>query len=370
MHPYPDLTLDDLAPYDVLSTLVWIVDFERGARVWVNLACLPLWRATSRDELLARPTAPPSATSRTRLDALRRRFDQGLRSIETWTIYPDDAPPFVAECRCSGVAFAARRGAPGRPSMLVEGRLQGPEHQDPLERRSVEALRFLGELVSLHAPTGEAVMRNPAAIRKLGDPADGDQFAAAFVDPAQAADARARVAAGAPFRGDTCLRTAEGPQWYETEVRPVLDPVTGKPALLVTQRDIAERRAHLQLLAAQADALHRLAAPVIRVGPGVLALPLIGALDRERVEVALAALLARTAGERVTRVVLDLTGAAAGDEQVAAGLLRIVRVLQLQGVAAVLSGIRPELAAAFVAAGHGLADVPVYQTLADALRAR
>ena len=51
------------------------------------------------------------------------------------------------------------------------------------------------------------------------------------------------------------------------------------------------------------------------------------------------------------------------------GLLRIVQVLRLQGVAPVLSGIRPELARAIVAAGLEL-TVPCFQTLEDALASR
>lgn len=367
MNATPTIAYEDLPSLDILLTPVWVVDFELGARTWVNLACLPLWQATSREALLARPTTPPSATSRIRLDALRRRFERGLHSFDRWTIYPDDASPFVADCKSSGVLVPPRRGEPPRLAMLIEARLLGPDEQDPLERRSVEALRYLGELVSFYADDGAALMRNPAAVRALGDPDTGDQFAAAFVDPEHAALARACITRGETFRADTLLHTEGGPQWFATEARAALDPVTGKPGLLVTQRDIRERRAHIERLAAQADALRTLGAPVIRIGPGVLALPLIGPLDHERLEVALTALLDHTAGERVTRVVIDLTGAAAIDATVAAGLLRLVRVLRLQGITPALSGIRPALARAIVDADLDLVGIPSYQTLADAL---
>ncbi|MBZ5711449.1 STAS domain-containing protein [Nannocystis pusilla] len=106
---------------------------------------------------------------------------------------------------------------------------------------------------------------------------------------------------------------------------------------------------------------------MIRVGARVLALPLIGALDRERVDIALAAVLAHTGRARVDRVVLDLTGAAAADADEAAGVLRIVRVLRLQGVTAALSGVRPDLARAIVGAGLDLSEVTCYQTVDHAL---
>lgn len=333
MDPDTIYTPGDLAPLDALSSLVWIVDLDRGVQWWANLACLPLWGAATREELPARSaTNVPSETSRTRLEALRRRFEQGHRSTDRWTLYPDHAPPFVSECRSSGIRVADRRGDPGKLAMLIEARL-------------------------LSADGAE------------------DQLYASFVDPAQAAAARERLAAGAVFRADVRVRTLDGERWFDTEARPTLDPVTGEVGVLVTQRDVAERRAHTlaleqqgRQLAEQAETLRRLAAPVIRVGVGVLALPLIGPLDRERVEVGLAALLARIAREPVVRVVLDLTGAAAVDATVAAGLLHVVRVLQLQGVTAALSGVRPELARQISLAGLDLAGVPCFQSLEHALR--
>lgn len=366
---------EDLAVFDVLSTPVWIVDLDQGHQWWANLACVPMWGALDRERLLADSAAspPPSPTSRTRLEALRRRFERGERAVDRWTLYPDHAKPFVAECRQQGIWIAERRGDPGRLGMLVEARVLGEGEAELHDRRGIEALRYLGEIVSLYGESGEVLMRNPAAVRALGDPGPGDAFAASFVDPAGASDVRRRLDTGV-VRLDVAVRTVDGERWYDTAIRRTLDPITGAPALLVTQSDISERRAHLaelernrQQIAAQADALLRLAAPVIRVGARVLALPLIGALDRERVDVALAALLAHTGRSRVDRVVLDLTGAAVGDADVAAGVLRIVRVLRLQGVVAALSGVRPELAQAIVAAGLDLSEVTCYQSVEHAL---
>ncbi|MDC0718773.1 STAS domain-containing protein [Nannocystis bainbridge] len=369
---------EDLAAFDVLSTPVWIVDFERGHQWWANLACLPMWGATDREQLLAASAAGPgpSPTSRLRLEQLQRRLERGERAVDRWTLYPDHAKPFVAECRQQGVRIADRRGEASRFGMLIEARVLGEHEAELQDRRGIEALRYLGELVSLYSEAGEVLMRNPAAAAALGEPGPGDAFAAGFVDPGLAAELRARLTTGAA-RLDAAVRTTTGERWFDTAVRRSLDPVSGAPALLVTQSDITERRAHLaeiernrQQIADQADALLRLAAPVIRIGAGVLALPLIGVLDRERVEAALAALLAHTDRARVERVVVDLTGAAVDDAEAAAGVLRIVRVLRLQGVAAALSGVRPPLARTIVDAGVDLSEVRCYQSLEHALARR
>jgi len=374
-------TPDDLAVLDRLRTPIWIVDLPAAARWWCNRAGLAMWNAPSLAEWRGRNAMhPPSAATLTRMENLLRRFERGEVTTERWSFYPDGVDPVVAECRASGLRIADGRGEPGRLAMLVEARPLNAEEIHPAERRGYEALRHIGELVSYYATTGEALLRNPAAIRALGDPVGPgetqDQLLAGFADPAQAAEIRAALAANAVYRADALVRTAAGERWYDTEARAVLDPVTGNPGVLVTQRDMAERRAHVEelersraQLAAQAEELRNLAAPVIRVGDGVLALPLIGKLDRDRIQVAVAALLERTVAERVSRVVLDLTGAADIDDAAADGLLRILRVLRLQGVAPALSGIHPRLAHAILAASLDLGGVPCFQTLEDALRA-
>ena len=368
----------DLGQLDRLRTPVWIVDLERGEKWWCNRSGLALWNAATLAEWIGRnATNTNSEATLTRLHNMRRRLERGEVTTERWSFYPDGADPVVAECQVSGITIADAAGEPGRTAMMIEARPLRADEVDPSERRGYEALRYLGELVSYYADSGEALMRNPAALRALGDTGPGDQLTTSFVDPAQARELRACLAGGAVYRGDALVRTSTGERWFDTEARASLDPITGKYGVLVTQRDISERRLHLeelerrgQLLAEQAETLRHLAAPVMRVGPGVLALPLIGALDRHRVEVALTALLARTGPERVTGVVLDLTGATAVDLAAADGLSRILRVLQLQGVTPVLSGIQPALAEAIVASGLDLGRVRCYQTMAAALHAR
>jgi len=358
---------------------MWIVDPGGSLRWWANRAGLRLWHASSLAEWVERnATQPPSEATRTRLQSMLRRLAQGETPTERWTLYPDGVEPVAVECTLSAIQICEQRGEAGRPALLVEARPLAAGGGDSIERRSYEALRHLSERVSFYADTGEALLRNPAAIRDFGDPASPgqvvDQFVASFVDPAQAAMARAEVMTAAVFRADLRARAGAGELWFDTEVRRTFDPVTGQAGLLVTQRDIAERRAHVAALehsqaqlAEQAATLRSLAAPVIRVGAGVLALPLIGALDRDRMQVALTALLEHTAVGKVRRVVLDLTGAATVDATAAAELLGIIRVLRLRGVASLLTGIRPDLAQAIVAAGLDIARVPCFRSVEEAL---
>ena len=374
-------TPEDLEPLDLLRTPTWVIDLDRGVRWWVNTASLRMWNSPSREELLRRTTgSTPSDATRTRFATLRARFLRGESSLERWSFYPDGAAPIVADCHVSGLLIADQRGEPGRIGMLVEARALGELEINPTERRAAEALRFLGELVSYYGLSGQMLMRNPAALHAFGEPPrseEGDHFFTSFIEPGEAALARARLEAGEVYRAEVAVRTLHGDRWYDTEARRSHDPVTGQLGTLVTQRDIGERReAEAALaesryaLATQAEELRRLAAPVISVADGVLALPLIGTIDIERVQVALDAVLPRVAAERIRRVIIDLTGAAVLDEGAADGLRSLARVLQLQGVDPALTGIRPELARALARSGLDLTNVAFFRSIAQALRAR
>lgn len=128
-------------------------------------------------------------------------------------------------------------------------------------------------------------------------------------------------------------------------------------------------------LAARADELARqqtelvqaLSTPVIRVWPGVLALPLIGRVDEQRAALISSTLLERVAAERATHVILDLTGVAAIAAATMPALLRMVRAIGLLGARCLITGIRPDVARQIVALDTGDVRVRALAQLSDAL---
>src|SRR5436853_276163 len=76
-----------------LSVLpVWVYDHGLLKFQWANDAALELWRATTREELLARDFSDSSASTRTRLEGYLRAIEQGRRVEEDWTLYPRGVP--------------------------------------------------------------------------------------------------------------------------------------------------------------------------------------------------------------------------------------------------------------------------------------
>lgn len=112
-----------------------------------------------------------------------------------------------------------------------------------------------------------------------------------------------------------------------------------------------------------------LSVPIIPISAGTLVVPLVGNIDSARADQLLAAVLAQVEASGARTVVLDVTGVAVVDTQVAAALLRVAGAARLMGAEAVLVGIRPEVAQALVHLGVDLAALRTAATLQDGLAA-
>lgn len=114
-------------------------------------------------------------------------------------------------------------------------------------------------------------------------------------------------------------------------------------------------------------AVERMSSPVLEVWQGVLALPVIGILGEERSAQMTERLLAELARTRASHVVIDLTGLDDCDESTAAAIGRMARAVRLLGAECILSGVRPDLARAFVDLAVDLAGLRILRDLRHAL---
>lgn len=119
---------------------------------------------------------------------------------------------------------------------------------------------------------------------------------------------------------------------------------------------------------AQEAELRETATPITEIWDGVLTLPIIGTLDSSRTMIIMEALLSRIADERAETVVMDLTGVKSIDSQVSHHLIQMVRAIQLMGSAAIVTGIRPEIARALTSLNIDLGNVTTRATLSDGLK--
>lgn len=124
-------------------------------------------------------------------------------------------------------------------------------------------------------------------------------------------------------------------------------------------RDEAQRRL--------VETVHELGSPVIPLSTGIIALPLIGAVDEERARQVIGALLHGVAEHRARVAIVDITGVPVVDTAVAEALLRAAQGIRLLGAELVLTGIRAEVAKVLVGLGLDLSSVVTQATLQEGL---
>jgi rsbT co-antagonist protein RsbR len=151
-------------------------------------------------------------------------------------------------------------------------------------------------------------------------------------------------------------------QWYNALLRDDQGNVIG--ALSQTE-DVTEelkaeealRSSQEQLIQAQQAALRELSTPLIPLADGVVAMPLIGAIDSSRAQLVIETLLEGVSLNHARVAILDITGVSVVDTQVANALIRAAQAVKLLGAQVILTGIRPEVAQTLVGLGVDLSGI-------------
>jgi rsbT co-antagonist protein RsbR len=122
-----------------------------------------------------------------------------------------------------------------------------------------------------------------------------------------------------------------------------------------------------QIIGDQATTMLELSTPVVRLWDGIIAVPLVGTLDSARTQLVMEKLLDTLVATGADHAVIDITGVATVDTEVAQHLLKTVSAARLLGAECTISGIRPQVAQTIVSLGIEFGDVATKATLADAL---
>ncbi len=121
--------------------------------------------------------------------------------------------------------------------------------------------------------------------------------------------------------------------------------------------------AQLATIEEQHAVIREMSVPILPLSDTVLVMPLVGALDHARLEIAQERTLRLLAGSKTRYLILDITGVPLVDTHVAQGLIHIVQAARLLGTEVLLVGIRPEVAQALVELGIQLDDMTTKSTL-------
>jgi rsbT co-antagonist protein RsbR len=132
-------------------------------------------------------------------------------------------------------------------------------------------------------------------------------------------------------------------------------------------RLMGEQAQLLDALERQQTTIRAQSMPVIPVSATTIIMPLIGALDTDRLRHLQREALRALESLSARQLVLDITGVSVVDSPAAQGILGVVRAARLLGAEVMLVGIRPEAAQAIVGLGLDLEDLRTYRDLASAL---
>ncbi|WP_437755355.1 PAS domain S-box protein [Sorangium sp. So ce1389] len=241
--------------------------------------------------------------------------------------------------------------------------------------------------ITLTSTTGEVLYAN-LAFKKMsgfGDSAVGRALVDFYSEASFAklsSEVMPTLMREGAWRGVLTVRRPDGSEWMGQTSAFVLTGPTGDiTGLAAVIRDVTEqlryeqeKRAQMEVIEAQQAALRELGTPLIPIAEGVIAMPLIGTIDRARAEQILESLLNALGEKQAAVAILDITGVKSVDAEAAAALIRIAQAARLLGAEVVLTGIRPAAAQALVELGTELRGLVTCGTLqsgiAYALRRR
>lgn len=191
-------------------------------------------------------------------------------------------------------------------------------------------------------------------------------------------------------------RRKDGTVLYVELSARVLIREDGRRFLVASMTDITDRKEHTTQLAERADDAQReaqtkselllalqerlaviqrqhnqildLSAPILDVWEGVLAVPLIGAIDQARASTITERLLQAVVQHRARFVLIDLTSVDELDQAGADCVSRLVRALQLLGTRALLTGLRAQVALRLSELALDFSEMESLRSLKEGLR--
>jgi rsbT co-antagonist protein RsbR len=137
------------------------------------------------------------------------------------------------------------------------------------------------------------------------------------------------------------------------------EPAANRIAVTVGVSFVAERE---RVIREQQDAIRELSTPVLQVRERLLILPIIGAVDSRRARQLTEQLLGAIQANRARVVVIDITGVATIDLQVANHLVQTVEAARLMGASAIITGLSSKIAQTLVDLG---VDLGMMRTAGD-----
>ena len=122
-----------------------------------------------------------------------------------------------------------------------------------------------------------------------------------------------------------------------------------------------------EAVSAQSQAVMEMSTPVTQIWEGILMLPVVGIIDSKRAQEIMATTLSKISETQAQVFIMDISGVAVVDTQVANHMIQITKATRLMGCESTISGLSPSIAETIVQLGIDVGKVKTTATLKDAL---
>ncbi|MBT2681736.1 STAS domain-containing protein [Bacillus sp. ISL-35] len=113
--------------------------------------------------------------------------------------------------------------------------------------------------------------------------------------------------------------------------------------------------------------ISELSSPIVPIEKGMAILPLIGEFDYERSDYIMTHVIPKISELRIKTLIIDFSGIATIDGEIAARIFNIHKVLKLIGIETMLTGIRADLAIDVINTGIDFSKLDTYGTVQQAI---
>ncbi|WP_144475801.1 STAS domain-containing protein [Cytobacillus oceanisediminis] len=137
--------------------------------------------------------------------------------------------------------------------------------------------------------------------------------------------------------------------------------------LSITETIIERERQTKTMNKKNEQTITELSSPIVPIEKGMAILPLIGEFDFERSDYIMTHVIPKISELRIKTLIIDFSGIATIDGEIAARIFNIHKVLKLIGIETMLTGIRADLAIDVINTGIDFSKLDTYGTVQQAI---
>ncbi|MGA9288854.1 MAG: PAS domain-containing protein [Anaerobacillus sp.] len=156
--------------------------------------------------------------------------------------------------------------------------------------------------------------------------------------------------------------------WNELQIYPVYFESEHQTYFVGVQQDVSKRKDAEERSDHYLEQVKRLSTPIVPIDRDVSIVPLVGAIDDERLDSLLHHVSAHIQKSGDEYLILDLSGISHFTNELHRGVYQLHQLIKLMGASLIITGVRPEFVIEGIQADFSLSSVKSFPTVKLALK--